>query len=149
EHQPLMRGEVTPNGRADEDQQGGSQRHGEGKHQMGCDEREGNECSIDGYGCSGEDQASRASELKKEPGDQPGYEQRYQRTAGCAELVEPVVGHQHIQDVEMDHRAGDCLSCGQEQGSSRDRVWKRYDNVALEPLGEPIALLMLDGVQDG
>ena len=92
-----MRGEVTPNGRADEDQQGGSQRHGEGKHQMGCDEGEGDECSIDGNACSGEDQASRASELKKEPGDQSCYKQGDQRTASCAELVEPVVGHQHVQ----------------------------------------------------
>src|SRR5580765_7777604 len=116
-----MRGEVIPNGRADEDQQGGSQRYGEGKHQMGCDEREGNECSIDGNGYSSEDQASRASELKKEPGNQPCYKQCYQRTAGCAELVEPVVGHQHVQYVEMDHRASDRLSRGQERGSSRDR----------------------------
>ena len=38
-----MSGEVAPNGRADEHQQGGRQRHGEGKHQVGRREREEND----------------------------------------------------------------------------------------------------------
>ena len=112
-------------------------------------EREENEYSIHGNGLPGKEQAERASEMKKEPGDQPGYEQRDQRAAGCAELVEPVVGQQHVQDMEMDHRAGDRLSRGQERASPCDRVWKKHDDLALEPFGEPIAFVMLDGVPHG
>ncbi|TKS57713.1 MAG: hypothetical protein EWM73_03741 [Nitrospira sp.] len=144
-----MRGQVAPDGGADEHHQGGCQRQGERKHQVGRREREENTYSICGNGFPGKEQADRASELKKEPGDQPGYEQRHQRADGCAELVESVVGQQHVQDVEMDHRACDCLSRGQERASPRDRVWKKHDDLALEPFGELITIVMLDSVPDG
>ena len=143
-----MRGKVAPNDCADEDQQGGRQGQGEGKHHVGHREREKNEDSIRGNGLPGKEQALCASELKKEPGDQPGEEQCYRRAAGCVELPEAVIGQQHVQDVEMDHGAGNRLSRGQERDSSSDRVWKKHDDLVFEPLGEPIAFVMLYGAPD-
>ena len=65
------------------------------------------------------------------------------------ELVEVIVSEQHVEDVKMRHRARNRLTRGQEPASPRDRVWKKHDNFALEPFGQPIVLMMLDGVPDG